>query len=127
MSTDYYEVLGVSRQASADEIKKAFRRLARAHHPDVNADPEAQDRFKEIARAYAGPNITDLEAADLNRDGKLDLIAANSSNTNGYGTVTVLLGSGDGTFASSNSSAANAARSYFVGANTRDIAVAPFG
>ena len=52
MSTDYYDVLGVSREATGDEVKKAFRRLARAHHPDVNPDPVAQDRFKEIARAY---------------------------------------------------------------------------
>ena len=52
MSTDYYDVLGVSREATGDEIKKAFRRLARAHHPDVNPDPAAQERFKEIARAY---------------------------------------------------------------------------
>ena len=87
---------------------------------------EGNGKFKEIARAYAGPNITDLEAADLNRDGKLDLIAANSANTNGYGTVTVLPGKGDGTFGGPNSSAADAVRSYFVGANTRDIAVGDF-
>ncbi len=50
---DYYEVLGVDRTATQDEIKKAFRRLARRHHPDVNPeDPEAEGRFKEAAEAY---------------------------------------------------------------------------
>jgi molecular chaperone DnaJ len=50
---DYYEILGVSQSATADEIKKAYRRLARQHHPDVNPnDNEAEERFKEIAEAY---------------------------------------------------------------------------
>jgi curved DNA-binding protein len=49
---DYYEVLGVSRDASAEEIQAAYRRLARQYHPDVNKDPGAEDRFKEIAEAY---------------------------------------------------------------------------
>lgn len=50
---DYYEVLGVGRGASQDEIKRAFRRLARRHHPDVNpGDLQAEARFKEIAEAY---------------------------------------------------------------------------
>ncbi|MGK2877115.1 MAG: molecular chaperone DnaJ [Solirubrobacterales bacterium] len=49
---DYYEVLGVGRDADAGEIKKAFRRLARTHHPDVNDSPEAEAEFKEIAAAY---------------------------------------------------------------------------
>ena len=51
---DYYETLEVSRDAAPDEIKRAFRRLARQHHPDVNQDdPQAEDRFKQIGEAYA--------------------------------------------------------------------------
>ena len=49
---DLYDVLGVARGASADDIRKAYRLLAREHHPDVNADPEAEERFKEVAGAY---------------------------------------------------------------------------
>lgn len=52
MKRDYYDVLGVQRNASQDEIKKAFRRLARQYHPDVNKDHDASDKFKEINEAY---------------------------------------------------------------------------
>ena len=52
MANDYYAVLGVRRDADADEIKKAYRRLARELHPDVNPDPQTQERFKEITQAY---------------------------------------------------------------------------
>jgi curved DNA-binding protein len=49
---DYYDVLGVGRDAGADEIQKAYRKLARTYHPDVNKDPGAEHRFKEISEAY---------------------------------------------------------------------------
>lgn len=50
--TDYYEVLGVSRQDSEEEIRKAFRRKAMEYHPDRNKDPDAEEKFKEINEAY---------------------------------------------------------------------------
>jgi len=52
VAQDYYATLGVRRDASQEEIKKAYRRLARALHPDVNPDPETQERFKEVTQAY---------------------------------------------------------------------------
>ena len=52
MSKSLYDTLGVSQGASADEIKKAYRRLARKYHPDINKEAEAEDKFKEINAAY---------------------------------------------------------------------------
>jgi curved DNA-binding protein len=53
MARDYYDVLGVSRDAGPDEIQQAYRQLARKNHPDVNKDPGAEERFKEINEAYS--------------------------------------------------------------------------
>src|SRR4051794_9328077 len=59
MATDYYGVLGLPHGASDSDIKRAYRRMARDLHPDVNPDPEAKERFQEVTRAYEA--LTDPE------------------------------------------------------------------
>ena len=50
---DYYAILGIARDASADDIKQAYRKLARKYHPDVSKEKDAEQRFKEMGEAYA--------------------------------------------------------------------------
>ena len=52
MGKDFYKILGVSRDATDSELKKAYRKLALKYHPDKNKEPGAEDKFKEIAEAY---------------------------------------------------------------------------
>ena len=54
---DYYSILGVGKDAGEDEIKSAYRRLAKKYHPDLNKTPEAAEKFKEINEAYSVEEI----------------------------------------------------------------------
>nr|MDQ6924220.1 DnaJ domain-containing protein [Pseudomonadota bacterium] len=49
---DYYKILGVARDAKADDIKKSYRKLARKYHPDVSKEKNAEENFKEVSEAY---------------------------------------------------------------------------
>eukprot|EP00249_Psilotum_nudum_P016270 c25754_g1_i1 orf=538-1860(-) len=81
--SDYYDVLGVSKNSSKSDIKSAYRRLARQYHPDVNKDPLAEQKFKEISNAYEV--LSDDEKRSIyDRFGEAGLKGAASSGASGF-------------------------------------------
>ncbi len=84
VANDYYGILGVRRDADADEIKKAYRRLARELHPDVNPDPQLQERFKEVTQAYEV--LSDPEKRQM-YDLGADPFARGAAGTGGFGAA----------------------------------------
>jgi molecular chaperone DnaJ len=86
MARDYYEILGVSRNADADELKRAFRRLARKYHPDVNKEPGAEEKFKEINRAYEVLSEAELRAR-YDRFGEAGVSGAGAAGYQDFGDM----------------------------------------
>lgn len=88
---DYYEVLGIDKGASKEEIKKAYRKLARKYHPDVNKEPDAAEKFKEVKEAYEVLN-DDNKRAQYDQFGHA---GANSQGFGGFGGAEDFSGFGD--------------------------------
>jgi molecular chaperone DnaJ len=84
MARDYYDVLGVSRSASKDDIKKSFRNLARQFHPDINKEADAEAKFKEINEAY-GILSDDEQRARYDRFGHAGVNGAGAGGFGGFG------------------------------------------
>ena len=84
---DYYEVLGVGKDASADDIKKAYRRMAMKYHPDRNpGDKVAEEKFKEIGEAYAVLS-DDQKRAAYDRYGKAGVDPSAAGGPGGFGNM----------------------------------------
>lgn len=96
-SGDYYEVLGISRDADTETIKTAFRRLARRYHPDISTEPDAEQRFKEIAEAY-GVLSDPAKRASYDAQGSAGLGGATAEDLWGGIDFTDIFGSGAAAF-----------------------------
>jgi molecular chaperone DnaJ len=99
VSGDYYEVLGVPRDADTETIKNAFRRLARRYHPDISTEPDAEQRFKEIAEAY-GVLSDPAKRADYDAQGAAGLAGATAEDLWGGIDFADIFGPGAAAFGS---------------------------
>jgi len=99
VSRDYYEVLGVPRNADTETIKNAFRQLARRYHPDISTEPDAEQRFKEIAEAY-GVLSDPAKRASYDARGSAGLAGATTEDLWGGIDFTDIFGPGAATFGS---------------------------
>jgi len=97
ISRDYYEVLGVPRDADAKAIKNAFRQLARRYHPDTSTEPDADQRFREIAEAY-GVLSDPAKRASYDAQGSAGLAVASAQDLWGGIDFADIFGSGSATF-----------------------------
>ncbi len=86
MARDYYEILGTARDADREEIKRAYRQLARKYHPDVNKEPGAEETFKEINRAYEVLSEPELRAR-YDRFGEAGVSSGGGGGAPGYGDM----------------------------------------
>ena len=99
VARDYYEVLGVPRNADTETIKNAFRQLARRYHPDISTEPDAEQRFKEIAEAY-GVLSDPAKRASYDAQGSAGLAGATTEDLWGGIDFTDIFGPGAATFGS---------------------------
>ena len=99
VSGEYYEVLGVPRDADTKTIKSAFRQLARRYHPDTSTEPDAEQRFKEIAEAY-GVLSDPARRASYDAQGSAGLAGATAEDLWGGIDFTDIFGSGAAAFGS---------------------------
>ena len=124
---DYYEALGVPRDADTEDIRRAYRKLARENHPDINKDPEAEDRFKEIAEAHEvlrdEERRRQYDRVRRHRRNGQDMSGADGfGGTPGNGFRDVNVGFGDSNFSDFFESMFGARRSPFGAAAFEDFA-----